>query len=230
MSDTTQPVPAIFASMNAIMLALSKSGIAKGRQNTQQGYNFRGIDEVYNEVSGLLAEHKVLVEPRYSNRVVAERTTKKGDPLFNVTVEGSYTFRSAVDGSHIDVGPFFGEAMDTADKATNKAMSASMKYAVIQTLVIPTKGDNDADATTHEPEARALNEAELTALRAQLTELKINEQLFCQSTKIEKLEDILVTDMPGLQQLLDKKRKKAATKAEPKAANDPQANAAQGGK
>ena len=40
--------------------------------------------------------------------------------------------------------------MDSADKATNKAMSAAYKYAAIQAFCIPTEGDNDADATTHE--------------------------------------------------------------------------------
>ena len=40
--------------------------------------------------------------------------------------------------------------MDSADKATNKAMSAAYKYACLQTFCIPTEGDNDADATTHD--------------------------------------------------------------------------------
>ena len=40
--------------------------------------------------------------------------------------------------------------MDSADKATNKAMSAAYKYAAFQAFAIPTQGDNDADATTHE--------------------------------------------------------------------------------
>jgi hypothetical protein len=45
----------------------------------------------------------------------------------------------------------YGEAMDSADKATNKAMSAAYKYAAFLAFCIPTEGDNDADATTHEP-------------------------------------------------------------------------------
>jgi hypothetical protein len=40
--------------------------------------------------------------------------------------------------------------MDSGDKATNKAMSAAYKYACIQAFSIPTEGDNDADATTHD--------------------------------------------------------------------------------
>ena len=43
--------------------------------------------------------------------------------------------------------------MDSGDKATNKAMSAAYKYAALQTFCIPTEGDNDADATTHEVKA-----------------------------------------------------------------------------
>lgn len=41
--------------------------------------------------------------------------------------------------------------MDTADKSTNKAMSAAYKYLCLQLFCIPTEGDNDADATTLEP-------------------------------------------------------------------------------
>jgi hypothetical protein len=40
--------------------------------------------------------------------------------------------------------------MDSADKATNKAMSAAYKYAAMMVFCIPTEGDNDADAVTHE--------------------------------------------------------------------------------
>jgi hypothetical protein len=60
-----------------------------------------------------------------------------------------FNFVSALDGSKHTVKTF-GEAMDSADKATNKAMSAAYKYAAFQAFCIPTEGDTDADATTHE--------------------------------------------------------------------------------
>ena len=50
--------------------------------------------------------------------------------------------------------------MDSADKATNKAMSATYKYAAFQTFCIPTKGDNDADATTHDVAPKAAKKAQ----------------------------------------------------------------------
>jgi len=43
-----------------------------------------------------------------------------------------------------------GEAMDSGDKSSNKAMSAAYKYACFQAFCIPTEGDNDADNTTHD--------------------------------------------------------------------------------
>lgn len=53
----------------------------------------------------------------------------------------------------------FGEAMDSADKATNKAMSAAYKYMATQEFCIPTEGDNDADLHTPEVVTRISVEA-----------------------------------------------------------------------
>lgn len=130
-------------------MAMSKEGISKDRRNQQQGYNFRGIDEVYNALSPMLAEHKLCILPRMISRSVSERQTAKGGVLFYTTVEAEFDFVSAEDGS-THVVRTFGEAMDSGDKSTNKAMSAAYKYAAMQTFCIPTEGDNDADATTHE--------------------------------------------------------------------------------
>jgi len=64
-------------------------------------------------------------------------------------VEAEFDFVCAEDGSKATARTF-GEAMDSGDKATNKAMSAAYKYACFQTFAIPTEGDNDADAHTHQ--------------------------------------------------------------------------------
>ena len=127
---------------------LSKDGISKSRNNEQQHYKFRGIDDVYNALAPILAKHKLVVIPRILSRAVTERATQKGGVLFYVVVEAEFDFVSAWDGSKVTVRTY-GEAMDSGDKATNKAMSAAYKYAAFQTFCIPTEGDNDADKTTH---------------------------------------------------------------------------------
>lgn len=144
----------VYTAITAITAEMAKEGIGKTRSNQQQGYKFRGIDDVYNSLSSKLAQHKLCILPRIVAREVAERQNKSGNALFYVTVEAEFDFVSAEDGS-VHTVRTFGEAMDSGDKATNKAMSAAYKYAAFQTFCIPTEGDNDADATTHEVVAAA---------------------------------------------------------------------------
>lgn len=132
---------------------LAQSGISKDRKNQQQGYAFRGIDDVLNTLAPVISKHGLVILPRVLSRDVVERETKQGGTLFYVTVSAAFDFIAASDGSSHTVQTF-GEAMDSADKATNKAQSAAYKYAAILTFCIPTEGDNDADAHTHEPQPR----------------------------------------------------------------------------
>lgn len=126
---------------------LALAGLGKTRTNAQQGYPFRGIDDVFNALAPLLAKHRLVILPRVLGRTVLERASRNGGVLFSVTVEVEFDFVSAADGSRHTVR-MYGEAMDSADKATNKAMSAAYKYAALQTFCIPTEGDHDADAVT----------------------------------------------------------------------------------
>lgn len=144
---------AVYKAINAVQADLAKEGIAKSRKNQQQGYSFRGIDDVFNALAPLLARHGLCILPRILARQCEERTNQKGTALFYVVVEAEFDFIAAEDGSK-HVVRTYGEAMDSADKATNKAMSAAYKYAAMQAFAIPTEGDNDADATTHAVQPR----------------------------------------------------------------------------
>lgn len=138
----------VYQAIAAVQAELAKTGIAKSRKNKQgEGYMFRGIDDVYAALAPLLAAHKLCVIPRVMQRDIAERQSRSGGALFYVTVHAEFDFVSAEDGSK-HTAATFGEAMDSGDKATNKAMSAAYKYAAFMTFAIPTEGDNDADATT----------------------------------------------------------------------------------
>lgn len=124
-------------------------GIAKDRKNQQQGFMFRGIDAVYNALAPALVKHGLLILPRITSRTVTERATKSGGALFYVVVEAEFDFVSTEDGSKHTVKTY-GEAMDSGDKATNKAMSIAYKYAAFQAFCIPTEDTAiDADATAH---------------------------------------------------------------------------------
>jgi hypothetical protein len=143
----------VYKAINAVQADLAKAGIGKDSENTFDRYKFRGIDAVYNALSPLLAKHGLCILPRVLSRSVVEHTSQKGGVLFYVTVEVEFDFVCAEDGTKHTVKTF-GEAMDRGDKATNKAMSAAYKYAAFQSFAIPTEGDNDADASTHEVKAK----------------------------------------------------------------------------
>jgi len=133
---------------------LANTGISKNQRNSQGiGYNFRGIDDVYNAIGPLLAKHGLSILPRTLSRDCVERVSGQGKALFYVTVDMEFDFVSAHDGSKHTV-KMYGEAMDSGDKATNKAMSAAYKYAMFQAFCIPTEGDNDSDSQTHNVAAK----------------------------------------------------------------------------
>jgi hypothetical protein len=163
---TTQK--AVYKAIAAVAGDLAKNGIAKKNENKEQRYKFRGIDDVYNAIAPLLSTHGLVILPRFVERTTTERSTQKGGVLFYSVVRGEFDFIATEDGScHTIVT--YGEAMDSGDKSTNKAMSAAYKYAAFQAFSIPTEGDNDADATTHDVAP--------SANRNQLDELSSKELL-----------------------------------------------------
>ena len=150
MSEHT--IPAVYGAIAAVQAALAKVGIQKARKNQQQGYAFRGIDDVYAAIAPLLAEHGLCIIPRVLSRTCTERQTQRGGALFYTCCDVEYTVAAVKDGSTV-TARIMGEAMDSGDKSTNKALSAAYKYLCLQLFCIPTEGDNDADSTTHEVRA-----------------------------------------------------------------------------
>jgi hypothetical protein len=59
----------VYQAINAVQAELAKIGISKNSRNTQgAGYNFRGIDAVYNTMSSIMAEKvKTLIAMEDSN-------------------------------------------------------------------------------------------------------------------------------------------------------------------
>lgn len=153
-----EPVLEVHAAIGKVMAALGKEGLAKTHKNTQQGFMFRGIDDVYNSLSQHLVAAGLVILPSYADRTVVEYESKNGSRVCNVVVRGMFKVVAIKDGSYVTVETI-GEAMDNGDKATSKAMSVAFKYMAMQLFCIPVAGDNDADATTHEVKARASKRA-----------------------------------------------------------------------
>lgn len=140
----------VYAAISAVAKEMAATGISKDRINKVQGFNFRGIDQVYNALAPALVTHGLVILPRLTERTCTERINKNGTALFYVVVKAEFDFVSTEDGS-IHTVTTYGEAMDSGDKATNKAMSIAYKYAAFQAFCIPTEETAiDADAEVHQ--------------------------------------------------------------------------------
>lgn len=122
--------------------------IGKDRRNQQQGFAYRGVEDVMNNLQPLFVKHGVFVVPEVLEQVREERTNAKGTTLLYSLLKVRFTF-TASDGSSV-AAVTIGEGMDSGDKASNKAMSVAFKYACFQVFCIPTEEMVDADAESHE--------------------------------------------------------------------------------
>lgn len=159
----------IYQLLPLVMSDLAKAGVGKGQVNKNQGYKFRGIDDLLNVCGPVLARHGVFVRPLVDHEEWAYRG--EGNKMTHARLVMRYVF-TAPDGSFIEVSTV-GEAMDSHDKAGNKAMAAALKYALIQTFLIPIVGDDDGDLHSPQVEAKlatkpleAIDRIELAILAA----------------------------------------------------------------
>jgi hypothetical protein len=146
--------PAIYAALNAIMNDIGSIG--KERQNQQQHFMFRGIDQVMNTLKPLLAKHHVNIIPEVVDMRREERRTGSGGTLMYSILTIKHHF-VATDGSEV-VSTTIGEGMDSGDKASNKAMSIAYKYACFQVFCIPTEEMTKEDPDLNTPDDSVSND------------------------------------------------------------------------
>lgn len=188
----------VYEALNGVMRDVRE--VRKASENKQQGFMFRGIDAVVNAVGPALRDHGVIVTPtvqayEYGTVEVGNNRTR----MAHVRVTVTYSFYGP-EGDAI-YATTIGEAMDSGDKATAKAMSVAFRIALLQALALPTD-EPDPDASSYErsraadapPDTRpvmspekgaeylhymadALDEATLRKYGAQLTTFQIDDAL-----------------------------------------------------
>lgn len=139
----------IYRLMGAVLADMGAVG--KDRQVPQAagGYRFRGIDDFLNAVHGVFAKHGVFVVPEVLHINREDRVAKGGAALIYTMLTVRHRFY-APDGSWIE-GTSVGEGMDGGDKSANKAMSAALKYMLIEAFAVPTEdGMKDSEDDDHE--------------------------------------------------------------------------------
>lgn len=153
----------------AIIGVMSDIGvIGKEKENAQQGFKYRGVDDVMNALQPVMVQHGLFVVPEIIDQKREERQTNRGGNLIYSVCTVRYTFY-AKDGSSVQC-VVVGEGMDSGDKATNKAMSIAFKYACFQVFCIPTEEMKDPDAEVHTVAPR--EEPKIAAATAKANEVK----------------------------------------------------------
>lgn len=176
--------------------------ISKEKVNKQQGFKYRGIDDVMNAFQPILAKNRVFIVPEVLEQTREERTTKNGGNLIYSICKIKFKF-FAEDGSFVEAITV-GEGMDSADKSTNKAMAVAMKYAMFQVFCIPTEemidpdGDTPPNSFKSEPKVDKKNMDLIIELSAKYAEIKNGNadellKYYLTKYKVKAIEDLTYT-------------------------------------
>lgn len=145
MAETKKPL--IYGKMADILTDIGT--IEKTQRNAGQGWMFRGIDQFMNALHPILAKHRVVCIPMVAGESKVETIGK----MVHIIQPYAYTFY-AEDGSSVS-GSMLGQGADPGDKAANKAASAALKYALMQTFMVPTEDMIDGDTDNPDLTGRA---------------------------------------------------------------------------
>lgn len=137
------------------------TSIAKRDFNDLHRFNFRGIDTVLDSVGPAFRAHGVVTKPKLKSISTEVVKSSKDKPMRLTTVVVRYKFTGPAGDSVTAVVP--GEAWDSEDKGSSKAMSVAFRTALLQVLAIPT-GERD-------PHAGAPVPAKLARLREEVKKL-----------------------------------------------------------
>jgi len=137
------------AQIHEAMIEITRDvqAIGKDSQNVTQGFKFRGIDAVMNELHPIFAKHGVVILPEVVEDRTEERQARNGGNLIYRILKTRFHFVAA-DGSEIS-SVILSEGMDSGDKAVNKALAVGLKYALTQMLLLP-YDEVDPDSESHD--------------------------------------------------------------------------------
>lgn len=178
--------------------------VGKNKKNTQgAGFMYRGIDDVMNALQPALIKHKVFIVPTVLSEERSERSSSKGGLLLYTRLTIRFDF-IAIDGSSISA-TVIGEAMDSGDKATNKAMSIAFKYACFQVFCIPTEEMQDPDSETHTIISDKIDDKKVKELKDIIIAKNVNESKMLEYYHKSKLEDFTINDYTKAMEILKKR-------------------------
>lgn len=124
--------------------------VDKGGNNTEQKYKFIEYEAIAGKLRALFAQYGVVIVPQVKSQERAEITSKYGSKGVHTLAKMTFDVVNADKPDDRFTVEWESEAADFGDKATNKAVTAAVKYYLMRQFNISSKGDEDADAASPE--------------------------------------------------------------------------------
>lgn len=141
----------IYSALGAVMRTVC--AVDKSKKNEQQGFMFRGIDDMMNALHNAFSLNGIILIPQELEHLqdTYQYTDGYGKTKvqFRSKIHMQYTFVSCDDGSSVTADGW-GESADNGDKGYNKCKSIALKYILMQMFLVPTKDIADPDNTVPE--------------------------------------------------------------------------------
>jgi hypothetical protein len=135
--------PRVFQVIHGVMRDVMP--VRKNQHNAQQNYSFRGVDDAMSAMAGPMRNHGCFIAPE----VIEHKQRPRGEKGTHTVLRMLYRIYGPAGDCLLVTVP--GEAMDTADKSTNKAMSAALKYMLFQVFMIPVDARSIDDGDRDHP-------------------------------------------------------------------------------
>jgi hypothetical protein len=139
MATETQKPANLVEKLAAVMAAVER--VPKNGENKFHGYKYATEADLSDAVRSNLARYGVMLIPSVESLEWREVDTKRGKERI-ATLRVKFT---ATDGATEIAFHVIGEGQDPGDKATYKAMTGAMKYALLKLFLIPTGDDPETE-------------------------------------------------------------------------------------
>jgi hypothetical protein len=117
--------------------------IQKRGYNERCHYNYVAAADIAGTIGDILAELGVVIIPRLESITCETSAPGRGDSVRIARVIMAYTFTDVDSGEEV-TARVAGEGLDAGDKASYKAMTGALKYALLQSFLLAT-GDDPED-------------------------------------------------------------------------------------
>lgn len=114
--------------------------IPKNGYNSNHNYRYAKEDDVLEGVRNALSSRALILMPSVEDTAWSVLEAKSGSKQRICTLTVRFTLHDGETGEHMSF-TVLGEGQDVGDKATYKAMTGALKYALLKLFLIPTGDD-----------------------------------------------------------------------------------------